>query len=481
MISDNQSYASPFVTGQYHKQRPKRLLQNHDNLLSHIQLTLSIFASVLTLLCAAWLRNNEINDHYRALALISGLLIMVIYGWRGVYRRSGGRLNGALRIARSWSLVVLSVVLAMFACKLSDTFSRVVIVSWAIGGYLLQLVAYQVTYSLSRHADYGQPVRAIVLGTQGLAEHLIDSLRKNAWMPDRIIGVLDDDPSAIARWKTEKAAYLGSIEQLRKIITEYKINRVYIALPISRAALIDEICEDLGDVPLDVVWVPDIYALRLLNHSIREINGLPLISLSESPLTSASGALTKSIMDKSIAMLMLIALSPLMALIALLVRTSSPGPIIFKQKRHGWDGRIIDVWKFRSMVMHNDADVRQATKNDNRITPIGKFIRRTSLDELPQLFNVLQGTMSLVGPRPHAVEHNDLYSCKIRSYMQRHRTKPGMTGWAQVNGLRGETDTMEKMYLRVEMDLDYINRWSIWLDIKILLKTPFALLFHDAY
>lgn len=480
MISDNQSYASPFISSTHYK-RPKRLLQNHGNLLSHLQLTLSIISSMTTLLAAAWIRNDEINDHYRALALISGLLIMVIYGWRGVYRRSGGRLDGALRIARSWSLVVLAVVLAMFACKLSDNFSRMVIISWAVGGYLLQVIAYQVTYNFSRFTDYGQPVRAIVLGTHGLAEHLIDSLRNNAWMPDRIIGVIDDDTTAISQWKIEQATYLGKFGQLKNIISEYKINRVYIALPISRAALIDEICNDLADVPLDVVWVPDIYAMRLLNHSVREINGLPLISLSESPLTSPTGALTKTIMDKTIALLMLIALAPVMATIALLVRTSSPGPVLFKQKRHGWDGRIIEVWKFRSMVIHNDKDVKQATRNDDRITPIGRFIRRTSLDELPQLFNVLQGTMSLVGPRPHAVEHNDLYSCKIRSYMLRHRTKPGMTGWAQVNGLRGETDTMEKMLLRVEMDLEYINRWSIWLDIKILLKTPFTLLSSNAY
>lgn len=189
----------------------------------------------------------------------------------------------------------------------------------------------------------------------------------------------------------------------------------------------------------------------------------------------------KALLDRCLAMLAIVVLSPLMAVVALLVKWSSPGPVLFKQQRHGRHGRIIEVWKFRSMRLHDDCDVKQATRGDPRITPVGRFIRRTSIDELPQLFNVLRGEMSLVGPRPHAVSHNIYYSEKIIAYMARHRVKPGVTGMAQVNGYRGETDTIEKMQKRVEMDLEYINNWSIWLDIKILIKTPFVLLSKNAY
>jgi putative colanic acid biosysnthesis UDP-glucose lipid carrier transferase len=166
---------------------------------------------------------------------------------------------------------------------------------------------------------------------------------------------------------------------------------------------------------------------------------------------------------------------------ALAVKLSSPGPVLFKQKRHGWNGKVIKVWKFRSMRVHADAQVKQASRQDPRITRVGAFIRRTSIDELPQLFNVLQGHMSLVGPRPHAVAHNDYYTGKIDAYMARHRIKPGITGLAQISGARGETETLDKMEKRVELDLAYINNWSIWLDIKILIKTPFTLLSKDIY
>lgn len=181
------------------------------------------------------------------------------------------------------------------------------------------------------------------------------------------------------------------------------------------------------------------------------------------------------------AFLAIIALSPILLIIALAVKINSPGPVFFKQDRHGWNGKVIKVWKFRSMRVHDDRDVKQASRNDSRITAVGRFIRRTSLDELPQLFNVLQGHMALVGPRPHAVAHNNYYSGKILAYMARHRIKPGITGLAQISGCRGETDTIDKMQRRVEIDLQYINSWSLWLDLKILVKTPFTLLSKDIY
>jgi putative colanic acid biosynthesis UDP-glucose lipid carrier transferase len=195
-----------------------------------------------------------------------------------------------------------------------------------------------------------------------------------------------------------------------------------------------------------------------------------------------SSAFLKSISDVLVASTALILLSPVMLMTAALVKFTSPGPILFKQMRHGWDGKLIQVWKFRSMRVHEEgAVITQASKGDDRITPVGRFIRRSSIDELPQLFNVLAGTMSIVGPRPHAIQHNEFYSGRIRAYMSRHRVKPGLTGLAQVNGFRGETQTLESMADRVQYDLAYINNWSIWLDFKIMLRTVFVLTGKDVY
>ena len=236
------------------------------------------------------------------------------------------------------------------------------------------------------------------------------------------------------------------------------------------------------DMNVDVVWVPDLDSMMLLNHSVSEIGGRPAIHLNESPLTSyPTAALSKALMERSLSLAAIICLSPVLAGIAIAVKLSSPGPILFKQHRHGWNGKVIKVWKFRSMQVHDDKHVKQASRNDSRVTAVGRFIRRTSLDELPQLFNVLHGDMALVGPRPHAVAHNDYYTGKIHAYMARHRIKPGITGLAQISGCRGETDTIEKMQKRVEIDLDYINNWSLWLDIKIMIKTPLTLISKDIY
>lgn len=284
----------------------------------------------------------------------------------------------------------------------------------------------------------------------------------------------------------ELAAYseINDIGALNKIIEACGIKRIYIALPMLLSQQVSKLNIELMDANVDIIWAPDISALNLVNHSVREVGGVPLISLNESPLTSSRlSTVLKDVMDRSIALLALIALSPIMLTIAALVKLSSKGPVIFKQQRHGWDGSIIEVWKFRSMRMHDEAEgeVKQATKNDSRVTPIGSFMRRTSIDELPQLINVLQGRMSLVGPRPHAVAHNHFYSKKINRYLARHRIKPGITGLAQVSGCRGETETLDKMEKRVDFDMAYINNWSLWLDLKILVRTPFTLLSKEIY
>lgn len=484
-IGNQAPLAEPLLQRLYFD-RPKRLLQNHDSLLSHFQLAVNILASAAILLGLAWLRDGRVLPQYQHLAIVMVLVMLVVYQWRGVFRRFSGLTHGALRIGRAWACVTAALLIIAFLTKSGDQFSRAVIGAWFVLAYLVQVAAYggifRVANSINLH--YGQPVRVLVIGSRWLAEHLVHSLTNNNWIPDKVVGIVDQDDDGLAEWNRGAVPYLGKLEDIEQIVNQHRINRVYIALPISCSLLIEEIHADLlsAHPGLDIIWVPDIFAMQLLNHSVREINGLPLITLSESPLMSETQALSKAVMDKVAAAILLIMLSPLMLLTALAIKATSAGPVIFKQRRHGWDGRIIEVWKFRSMhVDHRFDAIAQAVRDDPRITAVGRLIRRTSIDELPQLINVLQGRMSLVGPRPHAVEHNDFYSARIRSYMLRHRIKPGITGLAQVRGLRGETETLEKMLRRVEVDIEYINRWSLWLDIKILIQTPLTLFSKDVY
>ncbi len=244
-----------------------------------------------------------------------------------------------------------------------------------------------------------------------------------------------------------------------------------------------EILTMLRHCTLKIRLVPDIFGFQLLNYSMSEIAGIPVLDINASPMEGIN-RLIKAIEDRVLALVILVLISPLVLVIAIMVKLSSPGPVLFKQKRHGWDGKPINVYKFRTMVVHEDVEgqVTQASKNDKRVTRIGAFLRRTSLDELPQFYNVLQGRMSIVGPRPHAMAHNELYKDQVEAYMQRHRVKPGITGWAQINGWRGETDTLDKMQRRVEYDLYYIENWSLWLDLKIIFLTIFKGFVHkNAY
>ncbi|PVU56558.1 undecaprenyl-phosphate glucose phosphotransferase, partial [Klebsiella pneumoniae] len=248
---------------------------------------------------------------------------------------------------------------------------------------------------------------------------------------------------------------------------------IYIAMSMSENNEMKELIKSLTDTTCSVLLIPDIFTFNILQSRVEEVNGVPVVPLFDTPL-SGINMVFKRVEDIIISALILILISPVLAVIALAVKTTSAGPILFRQTRYGMDGKPIKVWKFRSMtVMENDDTIRQATKNDVRITKVGNILRKTSLDELPQFFNVLLGGMSIVGPRPHAVAHNEQYRNLIEGYMLRHKVKPGITGWAQINGWRGETDTLDKMEKRVEFDLEYIRNWSIYFDLKIIFLTIF--------
>lgn len=422
-----------------------------------------------------WFKGILFETKYQVLAILAVLLMAIVYHINGVYRLSTSIFDRCVTMGRAWAIVLVLIVLAAFVTKTSADFSREVILSWSVTGYICQILAFLAVRHIQSRSQEDQ-IPTLVIGTDQLAKHLLQHINHNPWIPDHVVGLVSENGV------TPTEHILGSINDLDEIIEKQEIRRIYIAVPMHETELIKPIYLRLAESNIDVIWAPDIFGVDLLNHSVRELGGVPLISLSETPLIGTS-AFVKTVMDFGIATSALILASPIMLVTALLIKLSSPGPVLFSQKRHGWDGKIITIYKFRSMRLHEELDgtVTQARKEDDRVTWTGKIIRRTSIDELPQLFNVLNGSMSIVGPRPHAVAHNKFYGEQIKAYMRRHRVKPGLTGLAQVNGFRGETQTLESMEGRVQYDLAYINNWSPWLDIKIMFRTAFVLFGKNAY
>jgi len=305
--------------------------------------------------------------------------------------------------------------------------------------------------------------RALQAGVQGI-EFL-------GYFDDRTDGRLDED----ARSKV-----LGALSDVGTFTSAHGVREVYITLPLGSQPRIVKLLEQLQGTTASLFFVPDVFGISIIQGRLKDMNGVPVVGICETPFTGTN-QLIKGMSDLVLASLILILTSPLLLAIAIGVKLSSPGPVIFRQRRNGLDGDEIVVWKFRTMTTQDDGkDVPQATRNDPRVTRFGALLRASSLDEMPQFFNVLQGRMSIVGPRPHAVTHNEQYRQIIKAYMVRHKVKPGITGWAQVNGQRGETDTIEKMRARVEYDLEYLRNWSLGLDLRIIAGT-IRLVFFDRY
>jgi len=434
----------------------------------------------LLLVVLVFLRVGSLPSDYRVLMILTILGSVPIYSVMQVYHKRHGLLVGLARLLAAWLILLAVLISIAFVTQTNAQFSRQVIILWALAGFLVQAASFLPLHYFARlysRVVYNER-RSVIIGTCPTAHELAKKLSRPSRAP--LLGFIaakdhcGPAPSILP--------LLGHVDDIRELITRMEVRRVYIVLPMEDAATIEALYIDLLDMNVDVVWIPDFGNLVLLNHSISEIERMPAIYLNESLITSHPGSLfCKELFERSLAAIALILLSPLLLFVSLGVKLTSRGPVLFKQNRHGCNGQIIKVWKFRSMRMHDDQEVKQATKDDDRVTPLGRFLRRSSIDELPQLFNVLFGQMSLVGPRPHAVTHNVYYTGKVRAYMARHRLKPGITGLAQITGHRGETETLEKMQMRVAQDLNYINQWSLWLDIKILVKTPFTLFSKNIY
>ncbi|GHA72975.1 undecaprenyl-phosphate glucose phosphotransferase [Cognatilysobacter bugurensis] len=403
------------------------------------------------------------------------LFAILVFTLAPLYRSWRGRgLAGELwTMLGAYSVMFGLAIIYAAALKLTSDISRLWWAWWFIGAVAFGTCTRVGVRGAAKWARVrGIDVRtAVVVGSRRDAMRVVDHLKRQPWAGIHLLGWFDTG-NEFDTGPVPEGAHLGSLLRLRDYVEQVPVHQVWLAMPMGAQ---DHIClalEQLEHSTAEVKFVPDLVGLQLLNHSVEHVAGLSVINLRGTPLT-ADARLLKALADRAFAALALIALAPLLALLALGVKLSSPGPVLFRQPRHGLDGKIIEVWKFRSMRVHQEhaGQVTQAKKGDSRVTPFGAFLRSTSLDELPQFINVLQGTMSVVGPRPHAVAHNHHYKAQVQHYMQRHRVKPGITGWAQVNGLRGETDTLDKMAARVEYDLFYMQNWSPFLDMKIIAMT----------
>ncbi len=362
----------------------------------------------------------------------------------------------------------------LFLFKVSETFSRVVVVGW-YGGSAMLMLSWRLVFRMIRMVQVGRGVnlqRMAIVGLTPRGIQLFQEIKAHPELGFECIGFFDDrEPD---RFPAEyRNLLLGNVTESVMTAQSGVISRLYIALPLHADKRIQQIVQQLGDTTLNVYLVPDFLLMSMMHGRLSSVGEIDTISVFESPHYGVQNYLKRTF-DILFSLFALLLLSPLMVLIALAVKLTSAGPVLFVQDRYGLDGKKIGVYKFRTMkVMENSGTVIQASRNDPRVTVLGAVLRRTSLDELPQFLNVLFGQMSVVGPRPHAVAHNEQYRSQVSFYMLRHKVKPGITGWAQVNGWRGETDTLDKMEKRVEYDLYYIRNWSLWFDIKIIFKTVF--------
>jgi len=459
------------------RDRRVRIGSAHSPVATLLHRALCPIVAVVTLLVYMGVLGQGLDAEYLALLmlvfLISSQLITPPEPRAGMKIRQWIT-RVAPRLLFEWSCVVGVLLFLGFAVKASALYSRPMLVLWCfstpVALIAAELFKTRIVRALSGAltGSHAKAQKHIVVGANELGMEL--TRRAHNTCGSVLAGYFDDrDPD---RLPTECRSHLrGTGADIVRFVQDNAIDAIYIALPISAAPRMTHLLNELRDTTASVYFLPDIFSFDVIQARVVEIDGLPVVSICDTPFNGIS-ALRKRGMDVVLASVALLLIWPALLIIAVGVKLSSAGPVLFKQRRYGLNGEEILVYKFRSMTVCEDGGkVVQAVRADKRVTPFGSFLRRTSLDELPQIFNVLQGKMSMVGPRPHAIAHNEQYRKLINGYMIRHKVRPGITGWAQVNGLRGETETVDKMRKRVEYDLDYLRHWSVWMDLKIIFRT----------
>jgi putative colanic acid biosysnthesis UDP-glucose lipid carrier transferase len=418
-----------------------------------------------------------LEDTERLLVAFNCALVLLLFPVFGVYDTWRGKALPTMlaRVAAGWLVIVVSGLMLVFTLHRTESISRL----WfgyatLISGALIlatKLAANLLLRALRRH---GLNYRTVaVVGTPGFTRTLLAHLEQRPQDGFKPVCVFDTTPvESELHAPISRLPALTDIDLFVRKVRDEHINEVWLALPLSEEHTIYRFTRAFQNDFVNLRFIPDTRSLALFNHSLVDVLGLPTISLTGMPIPTPK-MWPKLVFDRIFSLVALTLMLPLFAAIAVAIKTNSPGPVFFTQKRKGIDGRTFDIYKFRSMTVHHEVEgtVTQASQNDTRVTKVGAFLRRTSLDELPQFYNVLLGQMSVVGPRPHALEHDDLYKDLVYGYMHRYRIKPGITGWAQVNGYRGATRKVEKMETRVKFDLFYIHNWSFWFDMKIVLIT----------
>ncbi len=442
------------------------LFRQHLSVVSLTKILLDPFVAVLVLVGCTLYFDEPFRGPYPILALIVFTLT-----FPGKWPEVNLRVFWA-EVIMPWFFLSGLILLFGYSSGYLDWFPPNLVLSWVLITPVAMYLAHRIVRKLLPRLLLleGGRRRAIVVGAGHLGTELRGRFASDASLGVDVVGFFDD--RALERTDlVDPKRLLGKLADIPEYVNRNGVDLVYITLPMASQPRTLTLLDALRDTTASVYFVPDIFVSDLIQARVDHIHGMPVVALTETPTLGVSG-IGKRISDVVIASLILLMIWPLLLILAVGVKLSSPGPIIFKQRRYGLDGQEILVYKFRSMRVCDDGDIiKQAGRCDPRITRFGAFIRRTSLDELPQFINVLQGRMSVVGPRPHAVAHNEQYRKLIKGYMLRHKVKPGITGWAQVNGLRGETETLDKMRARIQYDIDYMRNWSLMFDLMIIAKT----------
>ena len=442
--------------------------------------TIKILVDPVLIICTLFffvmIFEGRLSSHYIVLSIMVFAL-----SFPGSWANAKSIYKDMASTISQWFLIVGILLFFGYATQYLPIFSQQVVTAWVLITPLVLVIAHWLIGQYFASTHYLKHIKktAVIVGRNELCQQLNSRISSNSQLAIEIKGYFDDFSVSNPTPEFSQQALTGHMSEMAEFVKRHAIDLIYITLPPSMHVQMMALLDDLKDTTASIYFVPDFFMADLIQGRIDEIDGMPVVAMCETPFTGFNG-IVKRFSDIVLAIILLCLISPLLIVVAIGVKLSSPGPVLFKQRRYGLDGQEIIVYKFRSMTVTEDgATVTQATLNDKRVTPFGQFIRKTSMDELPQFINVLQGRMSVVGPRPHAVTHNEMYRKLIKGYMIRHKVKPGITGWAQVNGYRGETKTIESMKNRIDYDLEYLKKWSLALDINIILKTIF-LVFKDS-